>query len=309
MSSLPEMTRGLLTRVNTHINRFIHKECDFCFRYGHTFHECTDPELDIMLHNLYVERERIKTDMSLSEQHIEIHLYNYIFIKANVNEYGRRKWKSFAIKMTGYVDNSNPDSDTVNWIYHIVKYILQNEPEMTNNDESNDFIPFNENDAINYLTNFNDIVNNNQREEINNQHDNQLDSETNTNLVNEQLGFLLLSVLQYERMQELFDEKKPINYNHKMTLILPHETYDNMYLNNVECNICCESKEMTEFVRFDCKHHFCGNCTENMLIINDSDNIKCAFCRKEVTKLETFNMDTFHKIEKYIDSEYILHCK
>lgn len=305
MSNLTEMTRGLLTRVNTRINRFIHKECEFCFRLGHTFHECNDPELDRMLYNLYLERERIKTDISLSDQHIEIHLYNYIFVKANVNEYGLRKWKSFAIKKTGYLGNSN--DNMIHWIYHIVQYILQSDPESID-DSQDEFIPFNETDAVNCLINFNDIVNNNQRDGETNNQNNQIESEANTNLVNEQLGFLLLSVLQYERMRELFDEKRPINYNYKIEL--SHHRIDDELIclnNKIECDICCESKETNKFGKFNCKHQFCGNCIENMLLINnESDNIKCPLCREDVSKLQTFDIETFNKIEKYIDSEYVI---
>lgn len=304
MSNLSEMSRGLLTRVNTRINRFIHQECDFCFRLGHTFHECNDPELDTMLYNLYLERERIKTDTSHSDQHIDIRLYNYILTKANINDYGRRKWKSFAIKKTGFIDNSNNDINT--WIFHIVDYVLQNDPEIID-DVSNNFIPFNENDAVSYLMNFNDIISNNQRDsEINDQTNNQIDSEINTNLVNEQLGFLILSVLQYERMRELFDEKRPINYYHKIELRPPSPIQTNLN-NDTECDICCQTKKLSDFCKFNCKHQFCGECVENMMIANDdSDYIKCALCRTDVTKLETYDIESFNKIEKYIDSEYIL---
>jgi hypothetical protein len=304
------MSRELITSVNTRINRFIHKECDFCFRLGHTFNECTDPEMEIMLRNLYIERERIKTDISLSEQHIDIYLYNYILSKANVNSYSLRKWKSFAIRKTGYTDESNlmlnSNSNNSKWMFHIVGYIMSSDMPIEDNDVSDEFIPFNENDAVNYLTNFNDIISNNERD-LANDNNNQMDSITNTNRVNEQLGFLILSILQYERMRELSDEKRPINYNNKILLRHAEITCNTNYLNNsLDCEICCESKKSTQFGKYNCNHQFCGDCIEHMLMINqETDNIRCPFCRCEVSQLQTYDEEIFNKIEKYIDSDYV----
>jgi hypothetical protein len=53
-----------------------------------------------------------------------------------------------------------------------------------------------------------------------------------------------------------------------------------------ECNICYEEHERKNFVKLDCCHEFCKDCTKKSLQ-NERRNIPCcAFCRSEIKIVE-----------------------
>ena len=63
-----------------------------------------------------------------------------------------------------------------------------------------------------------------------------------------------------------------------------------------ECSICYEETEYSNKVKLHCKHEFCGFCVKK--IIEKNNHPCCAFCRLEITKIET---KTF-MMEMYISS-------
>lgn len=46
----------------------------------------------------------------------------------------------------------------------------------------------------------------------------------------------------------------------------------------MECVICYEKKEASEFTTTDCDHSFCKSCLDNWMALNDS----CPLCRKTI---------------------------
>jgi len=51
-----------------------------------------------------------------------------------------------------------------------------------------------------------------------------------------------------------------------------------------ECNICYNSTENAEFIRFNCNHDFCKECVKGILkACNTPEGPKCAFCRSQIT--------------------------
>ena len=52
-----------------------------------------------------------------------------------------------------------------------------------------------------------------------------------------------------------------------------------------ECSICYEETEYSNKVKLHCNHEFCGFCVKK--IIQKNNHPCCAFCRLEITKIET----------------------
>jgi hypothetical protein len=51
-----------------------------------------------------------------------------------------------------------------------------------------------------------------------------------------------------------------------------------------ECNICYNSTENAEFIKFSCNHDFCKECVKGILkACNTPDGPTCAFCRSKIT--------------------------
>lgn len=53
-----------------------------------------------------------------------------------------------------------------------------------------------------------------------------------------------------------------------------------------ECNICYENCEKSIFIKLDCGHEFCKDCTKQSLKNVRTENPQCAFCRAEIKNLE-----------------------
>jgi hypothetical protein len=76
-------------------------------------------------------------------------------------------------------------------------------------------------------------------------------------------------------------------------------------LNNVEkaiqkeCSICMDKKSKALFVKLNCKHEFCGDCSYNSLNYNKLNkmNNTCALCRTQIETIIVRDNDIFCKIE------------
>lgn len=77
-------------------------------------------------------------------------------------------------------------------------------------------------------------------------------------------------------------------------------------LNNVEkaiqkeCSICMDKKSRALFVKLNCKHEFCGDCSYNSLNYNKLNkmNNTCALCRSPIETIIVRDNDIFCKIEQ-----------
>ena len=70
---------------------------------------------------------------------------------------------------------------------------------------------------------------------------------------------------------------------------------------NCECNICYDDKELQSFVKLGCNHEFCKDCVINTMKSNDKNKLCCAFCRTEVTKIESRTDEVKNEIDNYIE--------
>lgn len=71
--------------------------------------------------------------------------------------------------------------------------------------------------------------------------------------------------------------------------------------NKCECNICYDDKELHQFVKLGCNHEFCKDCVINTMKSNDKNKLCCAFCRTEVTKIESRTDEVKNEIDNYIE--------
>jgi hypothetical protein len=67
-----------------------------------------------------------------------------------------------------------------------------------------------------------------------------------------------------------------------------------------ECNICYDEKELNKFVKLGCNHEFCKDCViETMKTSNNK--LCCAFCRTEITGIESRTTEIKSEIDNYIE--------
>jgi len=67
-----------------------------------------------------------------------------------------------------------------------------------------------------------------------------------------------------------------------------------------ECNICYDEKELNNFVKLGCNHEFCKDCViETMKTSNNK--LCCAFCRTEITEIESRTAEIKSEIDNYIE--------
>jgi hypothetical protein len=67
-----------------------------------------------------------------------------------------------------------------------------------------------------------------------------------------------------------------------------------------ECNICYDEKELKNFVKFGCNHEFCKDCVINTMKTSNN-KVCCAFCRREVTEIESRTIQAKNEIDNYIE--------
>jgi hypothetical protein len=66
-----------------------------------------------------------------------------------------------------------------------------------------------------------------------------------------------------------------------------------------ECSICYDEKELQNFVKLGCNHEFCKDCVINT-IKTSNNKVCCAFCRSEVTEIESRTNEVKNEIDKFI---------
>lgn len=123
--------------------------CDFCNTHGHNVNNCRNPELNQIENELYCEKEKILADEN--DNHI-IHLCAKINSIFGTN---LTKLKAYAmIKCKYRQQRRQPDFHE-----YIANYIYENEMHTNVNVSiSHNYIPFHENDAVQYLIDINEMV-------------------------------------------------------------------------------------------------------------------------------------------------------
>lgn len=121
-------------------------QCDFCNVPGHNINNCTNPELNQIENELYCEKEKIYMDPNIPNYNRIIFLYNKI-----TSIFGENliKLKAYAIIKCKYREPQRRIEEA-DLYEHIGNYISLNDLQ-TNVVISHDYIPFDENDAVQYL--------------------------------------------------------------------------------------------------------------------------------------------------------------
>ena len=142
--------RSITTRISAHRGVFV-IYCPFCNRHGHTMNNCRNPELQEIGMTFHVEKEKIINDNTIHFTHHK----NQLYLK--IKEVIEQKWdydqsRAYAILKCRY--RPLPNSDTINDVIHcITNHIYDNDTIL-----QQDFVPFNHDDATQYLMEDNQIT-------------------------------------------------------------------------------------------------------------------------------------------------------
>jgi hypothetical protein len=82
-----------------------------------------------------------------------------------------------------------------------------------------------------------------------------------------------------------------------VSTINENENTDNL----CECNICYDEKKLQNFVKLGCNHEFCKDCVINTMKTSNNNKVCCAFCRREVTEIESRTLQVKNEIDNYIE--------
>jgi hypothetical protein len=132
---------------------YLRIHCDFCNVNGHTVNNCRNPELNQIENELYCEKEKILMNPTIPNGSIELCGKITSIFGENI-----KKLKAYAIIKCKYREPRRRIEEA-DLYEHIVTYVFLNDiPTNTNVSISHDYIPFDENDAVQYLINFDDFV-------------------------------------------------------------------------------------------------------------------------------------------------------
>jgi hypothetical protein len=316
------MRNILLTRLNTNINRNAMLKCAFCERYGHTVHNCSDPGMMIIGSDLINIKRSLINDhnIALSEKRHEF--YQDICYKSNRSDLIKNRLKCYAVRHCGasFLD------DYSTWTMKICNKIY----DMTNDEEDDvihsvltpDYLPFDDNDALNYLIDADDMMSNDINRNIqrieedrpNGYRNIQREISANANIIERDringysnTGLQILSYLAQIRLEELIHSTTSVSDAQTEEIIEPNTSihtpqYVECYVNknytpinnNQECSICYETKDTKEFVMTNCSHSFCCDCMKKTVNICGSE-LKCAMCRTKIVKLSFNDKDNCEK--------------
>jgi len=78
------------------------------------------------------------------------------------------------------------------------------------------------------------------------------------------------------------------------------EEPENLKEEVLECCICFESYNKSEFVRLNCDHEFCNGCLKMALTSDNRPSPCCAYCRREVTTMTSISSKVHNKMADLI---------
>lgn len=84
-----------------------------------------------------------------------------------------------------------------------------------------------------------------------------------------------------------------------------YEKINNLAIDYIhECNICYEHIPLNHMVTYNCKHSFCGSCTEIYIKgLSDTSVAICAMCRTYITNIKTHKLDILIHIQDAINNK------
>jgi len=232
--------------------------CSFCRQPGHTVNYCSDVrisnfELDCVNRRLLFETTEepiYRFNQWLSEKYLESPLLV----------------KSFAIRKC----NCTLRSSFQLCIDSIKNYIFNHYDE----EETDDFIPFSNEDEINVTENG----------------------------VLALAGILMLSGYSNENISQLLINRL-LNINSQIIKYNFATTVESLEKNEedekCDCSICFENLEKEKFVKLDCGHEFCGDCLLGTIKTTKSNNLRCALCRTDITNITTYLPEINCKFDEF----------
>jgi hypothetical protein len=304
-SRILPMRTSLLTRLNTSLNRNSLVRCPFCSRYGHNVIDCNDAAFMTISASLIHMKINIMNDNNISYNDKKDVLCSLIRNNAERSTTEGRRLKCYAIRNC----NVRDEDDYFTWSMKICDkiYNMTNDEETTilNNQNSPDFLEFHENDAVSYLIDADNLI-----------RANSMDMDRNEERIGIQSDSRLrmLSLLAQIRMDEMLNEItgdeitgdeivegvsiEDNKYSHKVlcTMDTNHLHNENEIPENEiniieqsECSICYETKDLKLFVNTNCGHSFCHCCMKQTM--NSSIELKCPLCRTKISSLTCKNKE------------------
>jgi hypothetical protein len=232
--------------------------CSFCRQSGHTVNYCSDVrisnfELDCINRRLLFETTEepiYRFNQWLAEKYLESPLLV----------------KSFAIRKC----NCTLRSSFQQCIDSIKNYIFNQYDE----EETDDLIPFSNDDEINVTENG----------------------------VLALAGILRLVGHSNETISEILINRflsrnsEIIKYNFATTV----ETLEKKVQDKkCDCSICFENLEKDKFVKLGCNHEFCSDCLLGTIKTTKSNNLRCALCRSDITNITTYLPEINCKFDEF----------
>jgi hypothetical protein len=242
---------GPRNRINNLRNIARQRCCSFCREPGHTNNWCNDQRLRDF-ENLCISKKNEIENTDNPSDCFQDWIINYCIENQVIV-------KAFAIRKCGSTSRSTINTCIVN----IMEYFygeFYDLPDLINSETRDDFIPFAPL-SDNYNTN------------------DELSAGPLYVFGPHQISYI--NVLQIINMITPFPtDTNSIGRKFKInTKVLPEQDETTI----CECNICYESFNITDFVKLNCGHEFCKECTKKSL--NScllTQNPGCAYCREKI---------------------------
>ena len=247
--------------------------CSFCRRPGHNLTTCNSNrlrEFEVICANQVLETD---TRDDFKNWLIQNYISEHLLIK------------TFAIKKFRVTTRASVD----NCMDMITQYIFMNYKENNENVE----IIEEENNFANDLMIFMQELSNIRQEEIQESRtisENQQVRAMENILMREMFIAIMTGIVN----RTIIDEYKKLRIK---------STFNNNENEDIcqlcECSICYDEKELQNFVKLGCNHEFCKDCVINT-IKTSNNKVCCAFCRSEVTEIESRTNEVKNEIDKFI---------
>ena len=103
--------------------------------------------------------------------------------------------------------------------------------------------------------------------------------------------------------QAYYEENTTVTWTEDYTPTVYHEEFPafDIHISEcpetvIECVICQEDKDSSQFVKTQCGHSFCNLCTTSHLLSKGLTRACCALCRSDITSLEASNGAVFEEL-------------
>jgi hypothetical protein len=249
--------------------------CSFCRQPGHNLTTCNSNRLREFEAICASQVLQTNTQDDLKNWLCQNYMSDHLLIKA------------FAIKKFRVTTRTSID----NCIDLITQYIFAT---YKNNNENIEIIEH-ENQFENDLMTFIEELSTIREEEI---QENRRISEIQQFRVMENMLMREMFIAMMSRLvnRTLIDE------NNKFQIVSTVNNNENEDISQLcECNICYDEKELKNYVKLGCKHEFCKDCVINTMKTSNNNKLCCAFCRTEVSKIESRTKQVKNEIDNYIE--------